>query len=190
MKEIWKDIKGFEGIYQISNLGRLKSFIRDKNGFVLSLKNSKGGYLSFVLIDRERCMSVKIHRLVAEHFLSKREGKTQVNHKDMNKQNNIVTNLEWVTSKENMKHAASNNPAFLEGMISKNKYGCNGILQFTSDGEFVSSYANAVEAGKATGICHRNISQVANKEEYKPGKVRKQAGGFVFKSAPLIKFPE
>ena len=188
MREVWENISGFEGFYQISNLGRIKSFHNKKDGIILSVKHSGGWYLSARLSNRTAKKTFRIHRLVAEHFIPNPENKTEVNHKDRDKQNNDVSNLEWVTSCENMKHAVNTNPSFLANMINKNKYGNGGIIQLSTDGKFISCYTNAKEAAEATGVCRRNILQVAYKEEYKPGKTRKQAGGYVWELAPLISF--
>lgn len=110
--EIWIDIKGFEGAYQISNLGSVRSLDRvvtDKNGNLktvkgrmLSLINHTGGYLTTKI---GKAGNRYIHRLVAEAFLIKPEGKTEVNHIDGNKKNNTVENLEWVTPSENQLHS-------------------------------------------------------------------------------------
>ena len=186
MVEIWKDVEGYEGLYQISNLGRLKSFHKSSEGRIVSVENSTGWYLSFPLTCENVQKTHRIHRLVAEHFLPRKEGQTQVNHKDLNKQNNVVSNLEWVTPTENMNHVVKTAPSFLNGMTRKNKYGHGGIIQLSSDGKFISCYANAKEAANATGVCRRNILQVARKEEYMPNKTRKQAGGYVWKLMPLI----
>lgn len=104
-KEIWKDIKGFEGLYQISNYGRVWSCRRgnykvpDANNF---------GYLRIQLSVKKKHYRFFIHRLVAETFLPNPENKTQVNHKDCDKTNNYVGNLEWTTPSENMNHAYIN----------------------------------------------------------------------------------
>jgi hypothetical protein len=180
--EVWKDIKGFEGSYQISNKGRLKSFHKDKNGYIRSNKNSKGDYLSVVLMSGKHKKSTRIHRLVAEAFIPNPLNKPEVNHKDGNKQNNRVENLEWVTRKENAEHARKHNPNIIKHM---NKY--NQIIrprminQYTLDGKFLNYFWNATEASKATGVCQRNILQVASQDEYKPGLTRKQAGGYIWK---------
>lgn len=180
--ETWKDIKGFEGIYQISNMGRVKSFKADPNGRILSIKNSKGDYLNIVLCHGNKRRSVKVHRLVAEAFIPNPDNKPEVNHKDGNKQNNRVENLEWVTRIENQRHALAHNPNILKGMVQYNRYiRPRTIQQFTMDGRFVAEYANSTEAEKATGVCQRNILQVAGREEYKPGKIRKQAGGYIWR---------
>ena len=179
MKETWIDIPEFEGYYQVSSLGRIKSFHKNKNGVILSVKNSKGWYLSISLCKGKIRRTYKIHQLVAQCFLPNPNGKIQINHIDMNKQNNIVDNLEWVTCSENMKHASETNPSFLKGMIKRNQFiNPKRIRQFDFDGNFIAEYANARIASNLTGVCHRNILQVAHKEEYKPGKIRKQAGGY------------
>lgn len=180
--EIWKDIKGFEGIYQISTNGRVRSFKETQGGRILSNKNSKGGYLSIVLKRKGLVISTRIHRLVAEAFIPNPDNKPQVNHKDSNRQNNYVENLEWVTATENMKHAAKNNPEFLQGINHYNKViRPKTILQFSLEGKLLREFLSAKEASRITGVCGRNILQVASSAEYRPGKTRKQAGGFVWK---------
>lgn len=180
MDEIWKDIPGFEGVYQISNHGRLKSFKELREGRVLSNVNRKGGYFSIVLGRNnkiERC--TRIHRLVAETFLDNPNNLPEVNHIDGNKQNNRVENLEWVTRKQNAEHAMKTVPGFIEAMRRYNQVERpNPIIQLTLDGEYVAMHRNGKEAAKATGVCQRNILQVAAGTEYKPGKRRVQAGGF------------
>ena len=113
MGEIWKDIEGFEGLYQISNLGRVYSFGRDKsmpNGGVHHIKSgfmapttTSDGYLIVRLSDNKGNRPTKrINRLVAEAFIPNPDNKPEVNHKDEVKVNNYVDNLAWVTRKENM----------------------------------------------------------------------------------------
>ena len=109
MREEWKDIEGYEGLYQISNKGRVKSLIpsnRSKNGkFILKLTKVKNFYYTVTLYKNGASSSKKVHRLVAEAFLPRIAGKDIVNHLDGNKRNNWITNLEWVTFGENLKHA-------------------------------------------------------------------------------------
>ncbi len=183
MGEVWKDIPGYEGLYQISSMGRLKSFKQSKSGKVLSCKNSKGDYIRVVLRGKGvKNRSASIHRLVAEAFVPNPNDKPEVNHKDNNKQNNRAENLEWVTRKENANHAIRHNPNIIKGMVRYNRYvRPKTILQYSRRGGLVAEYPNSMAAQRATGVCNRNILQVASKDEFSPGRVRKQAGGFVWK---------
>lgn len=116
--EIWKDIVGFEGLYQISNYGNVKSckrLVNSKSGSqrlvnekLLSLGKDKDGYLMAILCQDATKKTVKIHRLVADAFIDKINGKNLVNHIDSEKSNNLVSNLEWVSSLENNCHSRLN----------------------------------------------------------------------------------
>ena len=112
--EIWKDIPGYEGYYQASNKGNIRSLdrlVEDNGGFykkkgrVLKKHLAKSGYELLILSVKGQQKHCKVHRLIALTFLEKEEGKNFVNHKDGNKSNNNVSNLEWVTPKENVKHS-------------------------------------------------------------------------------------
>lgn len=115
MKEIWKDINGYEGIYQISNLGNLKSLDREcynsrygsfkREGGLMKTPLNSDGYPYCTLSKNGVPRTYKVHRLVAEAFISKDDQKKFVNHKDGIKSNNKVSNLEWCTHSENIKHA-------------------------------------------------------------------------------------
>ena len=99
MKEIWKDIEGYEGLYQISNLGRVKSFPRKgthttKERIIKFAKSNKG-YLIAILKNNDVQKAFSVHRLVAKAFIPNPNNLPQVNHKDENKENNNVNNLEW-----------------------------------------------------------------------------------------------
>ena len=101
MEEIWKDIEGYEGLYQVSNYGRIKS-LRKNNYLKL---NEVKGYLYAHLYKEAKRKAHRVNRLVAEAFIKNSENKPQVNHIDGNKQNNKVDNLEWNTISENLTHA-------------------------------------------------------------------------------------
>ena len=102
MEEIWKDIPGFEGLYQVSNYGNVKSLITNR---LLKQNGDNYGYVQVILYRDNNRITCKVHRLVAQAFIFNEHGKPQVNHKDGNKMNNNVLNLEWVTNKENKRHA-------------------------------------------------------------------------------------
>lgn len=112
--EVWKDIVGYEGLYQVSNLGRVKSLKRNKaNNYgkvperVLKQQINKksGGYSQASLCKEGKYKVFFIHRLVARAFIHNPDNKPVVNHKDGNKHNNCVGNLEWCTQKENVLHS-------------------------------------------------------------------------------------
>lgn len=132
--EIWKDIIDYEGFYQISNLGRVrgvdrlipyiarggKPTTRLQKGKILKTSVGTSGYETYHMYgaSQER-QTLMLHRVVAKHFLEQEEGKEFVNHKDGNKLNNIVSNLEWVTKSENTLHALDT------GLLLKRGEDCN-----------------------------------------------------------------
>lgn len=107
MKEIWKDIGGYSGDYQISNLGRVKSFKKKNHGKILKLGKDGCGYYRIGLMKHGKRVTEKVHRLVACAFIPNPENKPEVNHKDSNKTNNAIKNLEWSTHHENAIHCFS-----------------------------------------------------------------------------------
>ena len=103
--ETWKDVPDTKTRLQVSDLGRIRSFMRKEEGNILKATEDTKGYLRLnVTIDRQR-RCYKVHRLVAQMFLSNPDDKKQVNHIDGNKGNNAASNLEWVTNEENARHA-------------------------------------------------------------------------------------
>lgn len=110
MIEIWKDVKGFDGFYQVSNLGRVKSVSRKigncfRKEKIRSLSLTKDGYVKLRLSYCGKDVTKRVHRLVAEAFIPNPENKETVNHKDGNKLNNCIYNLEWADRSEQMYHA-------------------------------------------------------------------------------------
>ena len=128
-KAEWRQIKGFEGLYEVSNLGQVRSldkYSKCKNGKynfykgkIVKVGKDKYGYLQFALSKDKNKKTVKVHRLVAEAFIPNPLNKPQIDHINTNKNNNKVWNLRWVTPKENInnpitlkKHKGENNPMF------------------------------------------------------------------------------
>ena len=161
MVEIWKDIKGYEGLYQVSNLGRVKSLsIYRKNSVceyyskekILKPLKDKGGYLNVRLWKNKKGKTIKIHRLVACNFLENTENKRDVNHINGIKTDNGVENLEWCTCSENIKHA------FDTGLKKSNK-GVNNPMYGKHHTEETKKKIGGVHKGK-TGEKHPRSKKV------------------------------
>jgi hypothetical protein len=179
MKEEWKDVKGFEGMYQISNYGRLKSFRRSSDGYITSQTNKKGDYLRVVLKETH---PTYIHHLVAFHFIGERPDGHHIDHIDNNKQNNRLDNLQYLPRSIHVLKTIKENPSAIKGMNNYNRFiRPKVIVQLSMNGDVIAEFANSKEASDRTGVCQRNILQVAKKDEYRPGLIRKQAGGFIWK---------
>lgn len=163
--EEWKDIVGYEGIYQISNLGNVKGF-KFTSGYkehLLKPLFDKDGYCKVNLYKDRKLKRVSIHRLVASTFIPNPENKPQINHIDGNKQNNSADNLEWVTSKENIRHS-------IEKGLTKNKgkdnWKARKVICITTG----KVYNCVNDAEKETGVSHQNIIKVCKGERKSAGK--------------------
>lgn len=180
--EEWKWVKGYEGLYEVSNTGKIRSYNYRRNGYDKSLRVSTDGYVTATLMDHGRKRKTRMHVVVAEAFIGDIPSGWHVHHKDGNKLNNHVSNLQIIHPKEHRIESEKQNPNIVKGLVDYNCYKKpRRISQYDLDGHFIAEYANAKIASVYTRVCKRNILQVANKDEYKPGMIRKQAGGFVWR---------
>lgn len=171
--EIWKDIAGYEELYQVSNLGRIKSLDRYVGYKGIGKKFVKGsekiatvtkkGYLKVTLFKNGRGTTREIQRIVAETFIDNPLQKEQVNHIDGNKHNNRVDNLEWCSPRENTIHAKE--------VLKK---GIKRVNQYDLRGNYIKSYMSIKEASESTNIPRCSISNVVC------GR-RKRAGNYMWK---------
>ena len=177
LEEVWKPIKGFENKYKVSNKGRIKNI---KTGHIYKMTNQYGDYFSIILYDENHKKSTRIHREVAKAFIPNPNNFPEVNHKDGNKQNNCVENLEWCTRKYNQVHALKTGLNTMKHLnkINKNKFvkKYGRLIQCDMQGNVLNVFENLEQAHQKTGVCKRNILQVINQQEG-----RKQAGGFIKK---------
>lgn len=128
-----KDVVGYEGLYAVTSCGKVWSYRRQK--FLKPGVNHKG-YLFVNLCKNGKVKCSRVHRLVAEAYIPNQDNLPQVNHKDENKSNNCLQNLEWCDNKYNHNYGTIN---------ERHK---KPILQFTLDGEFVREWPSATDAGK------------------------------------------
>lgn len=184
MKEIWKDVVGYEGFYQVSNLGRVKSVeraITEKSGKVRTMKqiirkqqSCKNGYFYLTMTKNKNMKLKTVHRMVSEAFLIPILNKIFVNHKDGVKHNNCIWNLEWCSKSENELHAYR-----VLGKINIQKGSSNlnkriKIKQFDLDGNFIKEHDSIKIAALETKTNRQKISSVAS------GK-RTKTNGFIWK---------
>lgn len=195
-EEIWKDIPGYEGLYAVSNMGRVRSFadanpVNRRNRILKPAFDGKGNYLFVGLHKDGKVKHAYIHRLVAIVFVPNPHNLPQVNHKDECKTNNRADNLEWCTRSynsryghgrermiesrrmnNNMKELAEKAKAtkILRGTHDAEK----AVLQFSMSGEFIRMFRSATEVERELGFCRSNVAKCCQ------GKYR-QANGFIWR---------
>ena len=164
--EHWKAIAGYEGIYEVSDQGRVKSLWNGKEKILKPQKN-QGGYLRVGLYKDGHKKRLLVHRIVAEAFIQNPQGLETVNHKDEVKTNNTVTNLEWMSLKDNLNYGTHNKR--IAEALSKQ------VQMFNKQtGELLATFPSIMESERVTGINHGNISKCCN------GK-RKSACGYIWR---------
>ena len=161
IEEIWKDIKGFEGLYQVSNLGRVKSL---KRPYRLKEKIKKPtrdryGYYQVRLCKQSIGKSYLVHRLVWEAFNGHIPEGYEINHLDERPVNNALSNLSLVTHRENLNYGTRNERA---GKVLKNGKKSKPVLQFDLQDNFIKEYPSIRQAERETGFNQGNISACCN----------------------------
>lgn len=170
-KEIWKDIKGYEGLYQVSSYGRLRR-LKNKEKYIIEGRKNKKGYLRVVLKDKNGVEKEFLkHRLIAQTFIPNPYNKPQVNHENGIKDDNHIYNLSWVTDLENKLHAWRN------GIMKPHKIidiTPKTVIQYDLNGNFIKEYKTMFQAGKETGVDVRYISACCRNKQ-------KTAKGYIWK---------
>lgn len=175
MKEEWKDIKGYEGIYQISNTGKIKSLNYRGNGIerMLQPTKNKDGYLQIKLYKNKKYILKTIHKLVAENFID--IPKLEVNHLNGIRDDNNVNNLEWCTHAENERYSWKTLGKKRESKHkNKIKRNLKPIIQYDEKHNYIKMWESASQAGKELKIRQNKISECCT------GK-RNTAGGFIWR---------
>lgn len=183
-QEIWKDVVGYEGLYQISNMGNVRSIDHITNnrfikGRLLTPRSRQHGYLGIPLYGKgghptRNCRTFSVHRLVAEAFLPNPENLAEVNHKNENKQDNRLSNLEWISHRDNTCYGNAQEKKRLTNRERHNKF--KPILQYSRSGEFIKRFDCINDANRETGVPAGNIVRCA-----KGSKSYSHAGGYVWR---------
>lgn len=169
MEEIWKDVVGYEGYYQVSNLGRVRSLDKEVNclkgqkriakGKVLKLIPYTNGYLSVRLSADNAQKKVLVHRLVAIAFLPNPNELPEVNHKDEVRTNNCLDNLEWCDRSYNVHYGTA-----LQRMKESRKV--RPVIQKDLDGNVIKRWRSILDAGKGVGVNHSSIMRVCQGKQH------------------------
>lgn len=179
MQEIWKDVVGYEGYYKVSNLGNVKSIDRKDNigrnrkGVNKIARDNGHGYLFVCLYSNNKGKQEYVHRLVANAFIENEYNKPEVHHKDSNRKNNVVDNLQWVTTKENNNFpehilAMQSNDDWLEkrkqavSIAREKAIVINSYKTKFTKGSFVKVFDSLAEGARELGLDKGNCTRVAN----------------------------
>lgn len=190
MEEIWKDVKGYEGLYQVSNLGRVRSLdryvncgIKNNNRVIKKGKIIKqcirNNYLGVGLCNQKTQKSKNVHRLVAEAFIPNPNNYSCVNHKDENKLNNCVQNLEWCTNAYNNNYGTRLNK--ISKALTNNSKTSKKVNQYDKNGNLIRQWESTKQIERELGINNAHIGKCCqNKPHYKT------SGGYIWKYAEEV----
>jgi hypothetical protein len=190
--EEWKSISGYEGLYEISSFGRIKSLKRKANsGFnskrgvkekILKQEISDKGYLRIVIQKNRSRIKRFVHVLVANEFVINKNNGPEVNHLKGNKSDNRCWMIEWCTRSENQKHAIKNGFYTVKKGKDNSRYGKRGkevphskpVIKYDTENKIIHVYDSITEAAIENGLCKQNISKVCKGE-------RIYCGGYYWK---------
>ena len=162
--ELWRTIRGFPS-YQVSSLGRVKSLERDykygKHGDIILKQNNRRGYKGVTLFKDGKRYYKAVHRLVAEAFIDNPNNLPMVNHKDENRTNNKVDNLEYCDAKYNINYGSCRDK-ISKGVSKK-------VEQLTKDGLVIGIFNSMTEASNKTGVYLSEISKCCKDARYSAG---------------------
>lgn len=188
MQEVWKPVVGWENLYEVSNMGNVRT-LHYKRPYMMHPAMDKKGYMrvSLVLPNSKKYQRFGVHRLVAQAFIPNPYKLPQVNHKDEDKANNCVSNLEWCTARYNSNYGSRNQRASesrrgiqlsashienLRKSCTKSMGKC--VLQLSKSGELINRFNSISEASRQVGIKISSISHVCN-------GISKSAGGYLWR---------
>lgn len=163
MHEIWKDICGYENLYKVSNLGRVMSlnYNNTHSPHIMALTKSSTGYLHVQLYKNKKPRTFNVHRLVADAFIKAVSFAEEINHIDGNKENNSVSNLEWVTKSENQLHSLKlglHSPSPNKNRFGKDNPSSKSILQYDKSGNFIRRWDSVSDAARFFNVRPSTIS--------------------------------
>lgn len=187
MEEIWKDVVGFEDYYQVSNLGNVRSKDREvntwhgvilKRGRILKQSIGKNGYYSVCFQVQNKKKSYSVHRMVAQAFIPNLDNMPYINHKDENKLNNNIENLEWCTAKYIINYGTCKERRNQTKRETSNLF--KVTMQYNLDGTFVKEWKSTKEIERELGFSNQGVSACCR-------GIRKSFNGFIWKyKEPIV----
>lgn len=165
--EIWKDIEGHKGVYQVSNFGRVKSFKVSADGFIMKNGTDNNGYGIICLSNKNSRKTNKIHRLVAIAFIPNSINKAEVNHINGIKNDNRIENLEWATSKENRRHALETGLAVCANGERCGTAKLNEVQVLEIRSKYSSTKTTLLKLGDEYGVSAKAIHKIINRTNWK-----------------------